>query len=433
MACALGLQLVSSLLALASLDLELGVRAEGRSTTVSSSGIPDDTRASYSTVPRATLRAEASALRLTAAYAPRFWESDVAAQTSPLVEHTLSARVETNAERAWRAEATATASRGTTDPLAEPWQAAAVAAGRQQVATTRPLGYESLRTGAAADVRLGPRSTANAAVAWDVTRSTEPEDRVFLPLQRTLTADGGLTRLASERDTVRLLARQLQVWTDAPGGTARTATSTASGSWRRRMTIHLDAWAGAGATYATFDSDASDAEPSTADLLPNAEVGIARTGEGLVVTGDATARLTTFVDGFTGEVRPLAEAIGAVQWRPVPRVTLGSSAVGGASTDGETTLARAALHATWSPRDRVSVDLGVSGRLQRERRPELPSFDEGGSFASLAWTLRERLTLQLGAMARTHRERTRPDASFREAAVFAGVAYATDRLFGSVE
>jgi len=232
-------------------------------------------------------------------------------------------------------------------------------------------------------------------------------------------------------DTLRLVARQLDVWTDAPGGTARTATSEATATWRRRMSVHVDGWMGAGATLASYDPGLGHGGVVT-DLLPAAEVGIARSGEGLGFTGEATGRVTTFVDGFTGEVAPYAEAAFGIRWRAAPRVAFASSASGGVTRGAETRLARAALRGTWSPRDRLAVEVGFSGRLQRERRPDLPSFDEVGSFAGVAWTMRERLTLQAGVMARVHREFGRPDASYQERAAFAGFAYATERLFQSV-
>jgi hypothetical protein len=436
MAWALSVPLVASLAQMAALDAELGIRAEGRSTTLRATGLPELSRGSYSAVPRATLRAEGVGLLLTTAYAPRLWTSDVSERSSPFVNHAFDARLETHHDRPWRANATVTAVRATTDPLAEPWQAV-VAAGQPQVATTDPLEYEELRTGAGAEVPLGPRTTVAAGAGWQVSRARASTDPALLPPQRGVSLDGSLTRLATERDTLRLLVRGMYTLTElarldaatAPREETRSVSTTASASWRRRVALHVDAWIGGGATYATFEQEQ---EPRTSDLLPTAEVGIARAGEDLPLRADLTARVTTFVDRFGGRVNPIAEVLCGLGWRPVQRLSLASSASAGAQPNGDTKLARADARAAWTPRDRLAFELGVAGRLQRDRRPELPSFDEAASFAGVAWTVRERLALEAGVMGRWHRERRPSEPSFFEGAVFAGVAYATDRLFRSM-
>lgn len=436
MAWALAVPLVASLARMAALDAELGIRAEGRSTTLRATGLPELSRGSYSATPRATLHAEGVGLLLTTAYAPRLWTGDVSERSSPIVDHTLDARLETHHDRPWRANATVTAVRATTDPLAEPWRAVA-AAGQPQVATTDPLEYEELRTGAGAEVPLGPRTTAAAGAGWQVSRARASTDPALLPPQRGGSLDGSLTRLATERDTLRLLVRGTYTVTElarldaapAPREETRSESTTASASWRRRVTLHVDAWIGGGATYATFEQER---EPRTSDLLPTAEVGIARAGEDLPLRADLTARVTTFVDRFTGRVNPIAEVLCGVGWRAVPRLSLASSASAGAQPNGDTKLARADARAAWTPRDRLAFELGVAGRLQRDRRPELPSFDEAASFAGVAWNVRERLALEAGVMGRWHRERRPGAPSFFEGAAFAGFAYATDRLFRSM-
>lgn len=434
MAWALALPLVASLARMVALDADLGLRAEGRSTTLRATGLPELNRGSYSALPRATLRAEGMDLLLTTVYAPRLWTSDVSERSSPFVNHTLDARLEMQRYGPWRAAATATAVRATTDPLAEPWSAAVIAAGQAQVATTEPLAYEELHTRAAAEGPLGPRSTVAAGAAWSISRARGSTDPALLPPQRASSLDGSLTYLATARDSLRLLVRGVYTVTElphldltpAPREETQSASAAASASWRRRLTFHLDAWIGGGATYTTFE-DAL--EPRTSDLLPTAEVGVARAGADLSLDADLTARVTTFVDRFTGKVNPIAEVVCGLGWRPDRRLTFASSAAAGAQPNGDTKLARADARVGWTPHDLVALELGVAGRLQRERRPELPSFDEINSFAGVAWTVRERLALELGVMGRWHRERRPGEPSFVEGAVFAGFAYATDRLF----
>ncbi len=387
MSCAFALPLVASLVQVASLDAELGLRAEGRSTTLDASGLPRATRASVFAIPSATAIADASRLRLTAAYAPRLWTSDVESRSPVLVNHAVDARLETRHEAPWRAEAAASAIRGMIDPLADPWHAAAAAAEPAQIATTGRLRYEELRTGVRGELSLGLRTTVSAGAGWQRSRAIEPESRPLLPTQRRASLDASLTRLATERDTLRLDAGARETVTDAPGGRTDTALGSAVATWRRRLSPNLDAWIGGGATLALSDDELEG--PRTHDVLPRGEAGVARGGEDLALGVEVAARLTTFVDRFTGEVSPMAHLVSALRWRAGERVSFALTASGGARTDGDTVLAGADARVAWALRERLSLELGVTGRWQRERqredRPGVPSFAEATAFAGVAW------------------------------------------------
>lgn len=382
MGCAIALPLVAALVQAASLDAELGLRAEGRSTTLDASGLPRATRASMFAIPSVTGLADAWRLRLAATYAPRFWTGDVESHVSPLVNHAVDARLGTHHDATWRAEAAASGIRGMIDPLADPWHAAAAAAGPLQVATTGQLRYEELRTGLLVEAALGLRTTISATAGWQVSRAMEPEARSLLPSQRRASLDAALTRLATERDTLRLEASGRQTVTDATGGQTTTTLSSALASWRRRLSPNVEGWLGGGATLAVSD----ELEEATAyDVLPRGEAGVARAGD-VALGVEIAAHLTTFVDRFTGDVSPMADVMCALRWNAGERIAVAVTTSGGARTDLDTALAVADARMVWTLRERLALEVGVNGRWQHERRPEIPSFVESTAFVGVGYT-----------------------------------------------
>jgi hypothetical protein len=383
--CALALPVVLALTVGARADVELGVRSEGRTSVLAPADLPTETRTAVTAEPHARTVIDASWLRLRTGYSARLWTSDVEAQRSPLVNHTLDARVETRHDRAWRAEATGSATRGSTDPLAELSRTTAVPA---QLPATAPLRYEELRTGARGDVALDLRTTIAAGGAWFASRGADDEARALLPSQRSVALDASVAHRVTERDTLRVAATAGRTLTSAPEGTRTGTVSTAAATWRRRLTPRLDGWVGAGAALTREDEPAAPGEPPApprTDLLPVAEAGLARGGEDVRVTVELAARIAPFVDRFTGEVRTMADARCGLRWQATERLSVSGSASGGARTDGQTVLAAADLRFGWAVRPRLGLEAGVLARRQRERRPDVPSFFEGGVVVAVTY------------------------------------------------
>jgi hypothetical protein len=404
--CALALSVALSLAAGATADLELGMRAEGRSTTLAPSRGPTVNLQSAWAVPSAAVRVDAPRLRVRGTYAPRIWTSDLETRPSPLVNHFLEAHVETStaaapagatprpvrdgggaapADHPWRLEATASAMRGETDPLADP--ALALGSGApSQVATAKSLPYESARTGGRGEVHLDARTILGAGAEWNASRATSAEGRALLPGQWTAALDAFLARRVTERDTLRGVANAARTSTeqrtDATAGDTTSVSGEAFATWRRRLTPFVDGWIGGGAGIAYVD------EPgvaSTRDIHPTGELGVARAGASLRVVGEAMGRATTFVDRFTGEVSPSLEGRCTATWLLSNRLSLRGAVSGMRRTDGETALAAGDVWFAWMHPSKLTFEAGLSGRRQYERRPEVPSFRQGGVFLAVGF------------------------------------------------
>jgi hypothetical protein len=385
--CALAPHLVAAVVALANMDVEFGLRAEGRTSTMApasqSLGSPES-RAALSAIPRAGVLLDGSDLRLTAAYAPRFWSSDVGVRQSPLVNHSVDAGVETRHDRPWRAAATGSAVRGWTDPLADPWHGLGTRA-VSQVTSEQSLAFEALDTLAGGSVSLDPRTTVAAKGTWHTSRAANASARALLPPQQTLSLDGSVERLVTERDTLCVAATGTRSTTEMTGGQADSAWASASLTWRRRLTPQLDGWAGGGAALAY---DVAPGLSAARSVLPVGEAGIARAGPGVRLELDLVARVTSLVDRLAGDVNPFLDASGGLRWRAAPRWALLGSLSGGTRTDGESAFGALDVRVAWTLRERTALEFGVIGRWQHERRPELPSFVEGGAVVAIAYDTR---------------------------------------------
>jgi hypothetical protein len=382
MGCALALAAVSSLLAGTAFDAELGVTTETRVTRVDPTGLTASSRASVFAVPAATALADVSSLRAFATYVPRLWTSDAVERSTPYVNHVAEARLESRGVETWTAQASVTGVRGLVDPFEDPWHEATTGAAPAQVATTDRLRFEELRTTAIVEKELGPRTTVSAGAGWATSGAIEREQRALLPTQRRLSVDAWLERDATERDLLRLDASLRRAVTEVAGGPTESAFATSLATWRRRLTPGLEAWLGGGASLVLAGEGEAAGEGK---VLPQAEAGVAWVRDPSLSL-DAAARLTTFVDRFTGEVSPTAEGRAALLWRAREQLTLAVTALGGRRTDGETTLAAADARLQWTLRERLVLEVGVSGRRQRERRTEVPSFDEGTVFALVTYS-----------------------------------------------
>jgi hypothetical protein len=378
---ALALGVLAITLGASGLDAELGLRAESRATTLAPTGTPTLTRESFSVWPRAALVLDVPGARATAEYAPRLWTSDVGRSPDPLVDQNVAARLESRVTGPWRAEASAAATRGRTDPLADLSTLAAAAATGQQVSTT-PIPYQSLRTVGRGEVQLDPRNTVAAGGSFAVSGGTTPAARALYPTQRTETADLSLTHLATERTTLRVRADGGWTVTSGSGGDVTGGYATLSGSCGWRATPRLTGWVGAGASFGYDDGPTTAA---TRRVRPAGQLGLIRDAAGGPVALDLTLRLAPAVDRFSGAVRTLADGTGTLRWQVSPSVAVTTSASAGVFTDGDTMLAGLDVRSAWQLRPRVALTAGVLGRWQREQRPAFPSFREAGVIAGMEY------------------------------------------------
>jgi hypothetical protein len=381
---ALALHAVASLVALASVRGEVGMRTEGRSSTVVVPNLPPDTRASYAAVPRAAVLADAWRLDLSGIYSPQIWANDVAARSSPYVNHVGELRLGSRREGEWSVDGSLLGVRARTDPLGDPVGTAAILAARATATaatTIQPVPYEELRAGLAGSIAVGRRDTVSAGGRWSITQGTNPAARELLPPQRAIGTDLALAHRATERDTLRLVTGATWTFTDRPDGTVDATWASALALWRRRLTPTLDAWGGAGAALSR--EDAPDA--ASEDLIPVGEAGILRAGEGLALSLEVAARVVPFVDRITGELDPFVEGSCAARWRASRSWAFAATASGGAVTDRETAIAQLDLRGIWMVGETLMFELGLLGRWQHEEDPALPSFREGGVLVAVQY------------------------------------------------
>jgi hypothetical protein len=163
----------------------------------------------------------------------------------------------------------------------------------------------------------------------------------------------------------------------------RALASTVSLGWRRRLTPVTDGWLDAGGTLATQHGGPN---PQGTSVLPTARAGVATAWEPQALTLEVTAGLAPAADRYTGALSPVVDAALGVRWRASPTWSVNAAASAAARTDGETKLAAWSLRAIWNARERLAFELGVIGRLQRERDPGLPSYVDGGLVAAVTWS-----------------------------------------------
>lgn len=381
--CALALPLLTSLVASASAQADLDLRAEARSTTVSATGAPSITAGSTILQPRLAGRLEGETLGAGVSYQPRFWTSDVTGSPSPLFDQTVAAGLHAHREGVWRTAATATGQRGKTDPLAD-LLAIATTPASGQLASTAPLGYEALNARGEGELTLDPRTTVAVSGTWAFSQGTDAAARALLPQQRMAGGTLSASRLLTERDTLRLAADASRSVIAAPGGDFIGTFGTALAAWRRRLSPTLDGWAGAGGS---LTSQGGAGAPPAVSVDPVAQLGVARAPDDRGIALEASARLGPEVDRFTGQIRPTLEGSAGLRWPLARRIALAATVSGGARTDGETVLGSWDGRAVWTLRDRLALELGLLGRWQRDRRPGIPSFVEVGAIVGFTYGL----------------------------------------------
>jgi hypothetical protein len=377
---------LAGMLAGVAVDAEVGASSEARVRSLSESNtaapVERQTKASVVLVPSLTGILDVANLRATVAYAPRVWESDVFGASPILANHVLLGTLATRHEAAWRAEATVSATRGTVDPFSDPLRAAQLNATNAQATTTSTVSYEELVAGGQCQIPVGDRTTVFGSAGWEVTRPLLVSDRSSVPLQRSATVGLAVSHLVTERDTLRLDATGRRVYT-LPLEGPRTADILSGGlNWRRVLAARYQAWLGAGATVARSGNPDN---PNGWDRLPRAELGFAVGSEGEAVTGDAVARISTFVDRFTSEVKPMGEGTAGVRWQVGESLVHSTSVFVGFRLDGATQLGGGDTRLVWSLTPLLNVEGGLLVRAQRERDQTRPSFNEETLFVVVAY------------------------------------------------
>ncbi len=361
--------------------LELGIRAEGRATTLVPVGGPTETFDSGSMTPSAALAVNLGTLRTDVSYSLRLWSSDVVEIASPRTLQTASARLAVRPPRPWSLELTADGLAGTADPLANPFHTIQ-AAQPDFVAPSASVPYESLRTGARGERQVDLRTTLGAGAAWSVARGLTPEARLLLPRQQIASADASVAHRLTELDTLRVTGTAARTWTDAPGGRTSYVSASASAAWRRGFAPRTEGWAdlGVGTSEAAHVGGATSRE-----IFPVAEVGVVHGGPPLALREEVAIGSSAYVDPSTGALVPATEGRCAVRWRAAEHVSLDGSAAVRRSTDGASVLAFAQLWARWWLRPRVSLEAGLLGRSQRDGQQAVPSFSEGAVVGAVSY------------------------------------------------
>ncbi|WP_245529789.1 hypothetical protein [Anaeromyxobacter dehalogenans] len=387
------LALASLLAGAGELQLEPGLRLEGRGRQLSPRDGADDRTLEAVATPRAALRwLAAPRLRVGGSYAPRLRAPDLTRSSDVVVLHTAELRAELHPDAAWRLSAVAGGERGTTDLLTE---SRTLGTELQTITTTRRLRYRAARVELGLEGRAGPRTELRALAGAFLEGGDGAAAEATLPVQRGARAEASVTWALTRLDRLglRLTGRGARL---DRGPTS--AIATADALWHRRLARAVDAWAGGGVAGAYEDPRGDTA---TRELLPSGELGIAHTpvapaaaapGEEPARATPSTAlatrlvvRLAPAIDRATGAADPQLDATLGLAWPVAPRWSLSGAAVGAIARQSGHDTRRARLEAglQWAATSAVHLGLGVYASRQRTAIPSVPSFDESGAFVSL--------------------------------------------------
>jgi hypothetical protein len=368
------------LAATAALDMDVGVSAEGRGTRYAPEGEAATSRAAASTTPRATLILAEPTLRLSVGYTATFWSSDVRAQQSPLVSQTADGRLEARLDPRWTVLGSGSLLRGETDPLGTALLSSA-STSAAQLASSGPIPYQRLHAEARAQVLVGPLTTATVGGRWDDARVLRGALSALMPPQQGAGVSADLSHRATELDTVSV--RASGDWTETRlDGTTTGLSAATDATWRHAWSPRVDTWLRGGVGLAVTREPTT---PAQRDLLPVGGAGLATAGGPGQPQGELTARLTSFVDRYTGTIRPVADAHLSLRWPVDPTLSLTADAAAGRRLDGVTTFVTAEARIGWAARPGLTFGAGVVTRVQRERQAGVPSFSETGVLVGATW------------------------------------------------
>jgi hypothetical protein len=373
-------------------DLELGLRADTRSSTLAPVGAAGqsvgESRAAGSVSGRASGLVDTFAALLTGAYGVQLSTLDLGALRTPAVSQDVGARLRTHGDGPLRGEASIAATRARTEPLTDVSKVAA--SGGAQVLTTGVVDSESLSGGARGEL-VRDRTTVSVAASANVARGVDSASGQQFPTQRGLEVDAAVRRDVTERDKLGVSLGASRTVTAASAGSATSAVAAATGTWERQLTPTTAGSLGAGVAVAreeqlvpTGASGSVDRVlPARLGISPAADLNIDHLTARLKLHG--FTRLSMFVDRFTGSTNPMASAGCAVSWNAGEAVALAVSASGGARIDGVSSFGALDAHAAWKISPRLDLEGGVLARTQYDRRTQAPSFVEAGVYVAVAY------------------------------------------------
>jgi hypothetical protein len=240
--------------------------------------------------------------------------------------------------------------------------------------------YERIHADAGIEAQLGLLTSMRAGAQWNASRVLQADLAQVMPPQMGASVDGAVSRRVTERHTLEILATGAWSETDMDAGRTSSASATAEAAWRTALGPLSQGWVRAGAGAAYTDDHAG---PARRDVFPTFGAGLANLAIAEQVTGDLSARVTTYVDRFTGAAGPLLDGSALLRANVARDVSLVAQTSGGRSLDGATTFGTAEARMTWTVRPQVALEGGALWHLQRERNPQLPSFSEVGFFAGV--------------------------------------------------
>ncbi len=358
------------------LDLEAGVSSGGRTRTAAASGGSATTTAEATLAPRVSAALAGPDLGATVAYHPllRAPELFTRSNVDVLQAGTMSARL--RLDPAWQLAATAAGARGRTDLLTEGRRAPT---NLETITTIQTLRYRSVRADVHLDGSPDARTTLTTSAGWFLDGGEDAASRAQFPVERGVRGEGVLSWSATRRD--RLAARIDATGAELLGRTAGIAGLT--GSWRRSLTPVVEGWAGGGAIGAVVRDPVAG---QRGQVIPSAELGIARTDARHHLTAQVVARTGATIDRATGDVARQLETVATAGWGLARAWTL--SAQGAATVvrlpSGDVRRLTAETHAVWAGIEHVTLGGGVYADWQRAAQPGLPSFYEGGLFVTVS-------------------------------------------------
>ncbi len=379
-ASALALSLV--LLAPGDVDLDLSVRAEGRSRTVAPDGAAPQTLVSVETTPRATLSVSGPDLRLSASYAPELRDADVGTSFGLHVLHRAQLQLAERSPGTWRLTATAAGARGTTDLLSE---ARADLSAAQPIATLLPVEYQAGSATFAAVGTPDRRTVLTLATQAFFSGGGDARSRALLPIERGVLAEGSLAWNATRRDVLsaRLQGRASRF--EQADDTA--AFAILSGAWRHRFD---PAWEGRVATGLAATYSAAPGSSTLREVLPVGEAALSFAATRPArVDAALSASAAPFIDRASGRVDERIGAGASAGWQPWDGWTLSAqleiAAYARRGLDREASSA-ASTALAWTVTRGVVFSVGVIALRQRAVPAlAIPGFTDYETYAAASY------------------------------------------------
>jgi len=357
------------------LQLEAGLLTVGRTRTSAPSGGPATTTTEAVLQPRVSAALTGPDVGVALAYRPRLFAPDLLGWDRPDVLHVADVRTTLRLDPAWGLAVVAEGARGTTDMLTESRRAAVP--DLQTITTRQLVRYRSARADLRLDGGLGARTTLGASAGWFLDGGEDAPSRALVPIERGVRGDAALRFSATPRDQ---LEGRLD-WTGTQLLARTTSLARLIGTWRRRVSPTLEAWAGGGAIGAVERQGGG----TSRQVFPAAELGASDAARPNL-SEELVARLGAYVDRGTGDVARQLEAVATVRWSFARAWSLSARGAAAARRTPAEEVRRVsfATFLAWAKVEHVTVGGGVYGDWQAVTATGLPSFYEGGLFLALS-------------------------------------------------